>query len=273
VDERGLRRTVAAPRPGAPRVFFLGGSTMWGTGARDEGTIPSLVARRTGWRVRNYGEAGYVSTQERFLLELELQRGERPDVVVLYDGVNDVFAAYQTRRGGLPQNEGFREAEFNLSKSPRRLVRATLAAGLRESATLAIARRAVGSGATPPPLSDAERDRVADEVARAYARNVEDLVALGRARGFRVACFLQPVIFTKRVLAPDEVPLERGHAWVRELYLAAYDRIRALALPSWHDLSDVFADDPAPRFFDFCHISEGANDVVARKVVETLEAP
>lgn len=273
LDAGGLRRTLPPAAIGAPRVFFFGGSTIWGTGARDRGTIPSLVARATGWDARNYGEAGYVSTQERFLLELELQRGERPDVAIFYDGANDVFAAFQTRRGGLPQNEQFREREFNLTKSPGRLLRETVAAAVRQSGTLAAVRRLVGEGPSPLPLPAAERDRLALEVARAYTRNVADLVALGRARGIRVVCFLQPVIFTKRALAPDEEGLAAGHAWVRDLYLASYRRIREERPPSWHDLSDAFGDDPTPRFFDFCHLAESGNEVIAARMLAALGAP
>ena len=48
---------------------MFGGSTMWGTGARDACTIPSLLARALQGRgmsleIINFGETGYVRTQE-----------------------------------------------------------------------------------------------------------------------------------------------------------------------------------------------------------------
>src|SRR3990172_623080 len=49
IDERGLRRTwnrSPAPSPGDLRVYMLGGSGMWGLGARDDFTIPSLVSKK-----------------------------------------------------------------------------------------------------------------------------------------------------------------------------------------------------------------------------------
>src|SRR5713226_8241663 len=50
IDKDGLRKTWNAmeqthselPRV---RIFMMGGSTMWGTGARDEETIPSILAQ------------------------------------------------------------------------------------------------------------------------------------------------------------------------------------------------------------------------------------
>jgi hypothetical protein len=104
VDTAGLRITPA-PTPPAPAstrpltVFMFGGSTLWGTGARDAFAIPALVAgelRHAGLNVEvtNFGESGYVSTQSLVALLLELRAGRRPDVVVFYDGVNDTFSAY-----------------------------------------------------------------------------------------------------------------------------------------------------------------------------------
>ena len=53
-------------------------------------------------------------------LLLILQKGERPDVVIFYDGVNDTYSAFQQLRAGLPQNEFNREIEFNLSKPEKK---------------------------------------------------------------------------------------------------------------------------------------------------------
>ena len=86
VDAAGLRRTWAPPaRPGRRplRIFFFGGSAAWGTGVRDEHTVPSELARYLAAagidaEVVNYGETGYVSTQDVIALLRELQRGHRP---------------------------------------------------------------------------------------------------------------------------------------------------------------------------------------------------
>ena len=78
-----------------PEVWFLGGSTMWGEGQRDDHTIPSEIARLadeagTPIRVVNLGERGYVSRQELELFDRELFLREAPDLAVFYDGTNDM---------------------------------------------------------------------------------------------------------------------------------------------------------------------------------------
>lgn len=117
IDNKGIRRTWNKPASSKDvKIFMFGGSTLWGTGARDEFTIPSLVSKKlqakwgTDVQVTNYGESGYVSTQELIALMLELQRGNVPDIVVFYDGVNDTFAAFQSGVAGIPQNESNRVA-------------------------------------------------------------------------------------------------------------------------------------------------------------------
>lgn len=72
-------------------VWFLGGSTMWGTGADDSRTIPSFFAKATGEKVLNLGETAFTSLQELIQLQILLSRGYTPEEVIFYDGVNDGF--------------------------------------------------------------------------------------------------------------------------------------------------------------------------------------
>ncbi len=130
IDQDGLRLTWQPPPvpagPAEPRAFkvlMLGGSSLWGYGARDDRTIPSIIARslhQRGYRIelRNLAEIGYVSTQEVVALLRELQSGYRPDLVIFYDGVNDTTSAFLEGEAGVTTNERNRRAEFNIRQSP-----------------------------------------------------------------------------------------------------------------------------------------------------------
>lgn len=79
----------------APVVWFFGGSTTFGEGQRDEHTIPSEVARLadaagTPVRVVNFGQRGWVIWQELLQLERQLAERDAPDLVVFYDGANEL---------------------------------------------------------------------------------------------------------------------------------------------------------------------------------------
>ena len=73
-------------------------------GAPDWGTIPAYLQTLLEQKIEtplcivNYGEWGYVVTQNMILLTLELRDGNVPDLVIFYDGINDVFATYQATR-------------------------------------------------------------------------------------------------------------------------------------------------------------------------------
>jgi len=127
VDANGLRRTWSggAPRvsgvnPRRHRVLMFGGSTMFGIDARDDYTIPSLFAKDLqhadldNVEVINYGQVGYVSTQEVISFLLALRDDPRPDLVVFYDGFNDAGAAYEQQQAGITVDEKHRALEFDL---------------------------------------------------------------------------------------------------------------------------------------------------------------
>jgi hypothetical protein len=59
----GQRRTIDDGTNEAKTVYFFGGSTMWGTGVRDDGTIPSQFAAAIGYRSENFGETAYTNPQ------------------------------------------------------------------------------------------------------------------------------------------------------------------------------------------------------------------
>ena len=206
IDDRGLRKTwnpPAAPSDRRPRIFIFGGSTMWGTGARDDYTIASwlsrLLAEKHGLaaNVTNFGEGGYLSMQELIALESELQDGNAPDVAVFLDGVNDVFAAFQNGAPGIPQNEVNRVREFNIDQ---RIYREALLTWFRRSAVFAVFNRP--SAPVAPP--DIDLDALGEAVIGHYAAVVAMINRLAPAYQFRALFFWQPVLFMKPHLTTYE---------------------------------------------------------------------
>lgn len=262
-----------------PRAFLLGGSTMWGTGARDSNTIPAALARlitskpgERRMRVVNMGESGYVNTQSLLALELELRGGNVPDEVVFYDGVNDVFSAYQNNEAGLPQNEQNRVLEFNLLQNGERMREL----GIRHiwdstvtGGVVAVLRDLISVSPPPPRV----RAHLAEDVVRLYRGNIEILDALSRHYGFRYRAYWQPVVFSKRDPSPYEQKQSDKMEHFRPLYLEVYRRVAAdstlRANPYFHNLSSIF-DGSGPVYLDFCHITERGNEIIARQMYEDL---
>jgi len=83
------------------RIYFLGGSTIYGYDVTDAETIPSafVLAYRQRYpggrpiRVFNLGMPFYYSYQELIQLSDRIFRDEHPDMIIMLDGVNDGFEA------------------------------------------------------------------------------------------------------------------------------------------------------------------------------------
>jgi lysophospholipase L1-like esterase len=282
VDGRGIRASWRDARPldAKPiRIFVFGGSTMWGTGARDDFTIASQLAKKLAdhlngrpVEVTNFGELGYVSTQELLALELELRRGNVPDAVIFYDGVNDLGAAYQEGEPGIPQNELNRRIDFE------RPVASFVYGLMRESALLRPIlwriREQVWRSESAKRSAEQE-ERLARDAVLVYAANLSIIDGLARDFGFRALYFWQPVIFTKRHLTPDEQQAAAENGFMRDFFERANGMRRDAGLldhPGFHDISGIFDGVEEPIYFDFVHIAEHGNEMVAEAMLPHVAA-
>jgi len=283
----GHRSTPQTARPDGsqPRVLMFGGSAMWGIGARDAYTIPSCVARQLEQddepaRVENFGEIGYVSTQELLSLLLELRSGNVPDVVVFYDGINDVSSAMYNGVAGIPQNESRRRAEFNLLSLHRSadFDRAQVVRMAERSATVRIARaikrRVIGEQRASAAMRRANRsDDLPAQVATTYVDNLEFICMLAHRYHFTPLFYLQPVIYERsRPTAYEEVQRRAAEKY-RRFFESCYQEsaTRAAAIDGFRDISNTLAEADTSCFVDFMHTSEAANAIIAHEITHDIE--
>jgi lysophospholipase L1-like esterase len=296
IDANGIRRTwnadaTAVSGKDPVKIFTFGGSAMWGVGARDDFTIASCLARDLEGKgvrceVTNFGESGYVSTQEVIALGQQLRDGNVPDLVLFYDGVNDVYSAYQQRRAGLPQNEFHRAQEFNVSQ-PRSYAVLRLMCIRRSIGGLAVVRfsrnllRRVGIDVDPksaatyasgPSHSAAEREALFREVLAVYKGNMRMVTTWEKAYGFKALFYWQPTVFDKTHPTAFEQNVQREIVGLQPYcetmcqLVQEEDAFLQIQGAIFHDMSDVFSSAQRPIFIDWCHVSEWGNEQVARKM-------
>lgn len=285
VSKDGIRKTVniSENTTGEPkiRIFVFGGSAVWGTGVRNEFTIPSLISSelfKAGihTEVVNFGESGYVSTQEIFALIHEIQKGNMPDIVVFYDGVNDVFSAYQQGEAGIPQNENNRVKEYNALTSKKKALK-VLFDSLRSLSTLRFIRELTDQTITPIPYTPDEKLRIVSDAIDVYQKNLKILDRLSDEMGFKALYFWQPTIFGKKFHTPYEKLEAENYGYLKEVFEEAAQKVGEMpggTQPNVYNLSEIFHDEQKPVFMDYCHVSEYGNTVVAkeisRKIVELI---
>jgi lysophospholipase L1-like esterase len=294
IDEQGWRATPGGDGnlEGAVSVHCFGGSTMFGVGARAEWTIPALLQRHLGEAghqvaVVNRGQLGYVSTQEAIALQQTLKFEPPPEIVVFYDGFNDMLTAEWTGRAGAMLSEEMRAAEFGLFAAERRgdLARAALVGALPR--TLRRLRRWTGMalrGSVPRPqlvpLSEAQVAPLARAVIDAYAANVRMVRLLAGAYGFRTVFFWQPALASKKIKTAAEHRFEGTQSLDpgvrRRLVAACADSFRRhpdlAGSPDAFDLSALFDDESKQVYIDFGHLTEAGNDIVAAAMLPVVKA-
>ncbi len=292
----GMRKTINLPvseGSGPPiKVFMFGGSTMWGLGAADGSTIPSIFAKEASNKginceVVNFGQYAYVSTQEVIELMLQLQKGNIPDAVIFYDGVNDTFSGYQLSVPGLPHDEIRREKEFCLLERKELQTLAALSA-IRQLSTMRFLDGVLKKSGLrpdnvqpiPPEYEKAISDKrsLARAVVETYLNNIKLAQTLSQSYGFTCLFYWQPVIYTKQRLTEYErqsLNLDVHYPGMEEFYLDTYAVLRGNSARlneaiAFYDISSIFSDIREPIFVDFNHMGEKGNGFIARRMAEDL---
>ncbi len=98
IDSHGFRITgKESDHPNSQRVILLGGSSAFGQEVKDDETIAFFLHQNNPrLKVINAGVVGFHTAQELSSLVTELVH-YRPDVVVAYDGWNDLFIQWLIR--------------------------------------------------------------------------------------------------------------------------------------------------------------------------------
>lgn len=297
IDPSGLRRTaIASGSPVDPnfaqqrpiRIFCFGGSTMWGTAARDLHTIPSeltAIFRESGINVEitNFGQPGYTSTQELIALNLELQSGNIPDIVVFYDGFNDIGATLGNGRPGLAGDEFNRRSQEDL------LRRNSI---VDDSWSLFVAHSSISRLFRPSPeeqlakqMSETYRSGdpalLAKSIVQCYVANMKLADAICSAYSIPVVFFWQPLVFSKAIPGPNERVMVNEHPTTAEFYQTVYGVVQNLVLDyaedpllsKLHYIGDTFDATEYVEtdfFWDHCHVSEAGNSVIADRMASHL---
>lgn len=285
LSAQGYRRTTPSTlsEVGNPRlnIHVYGGSTIWGTGARDDYTIPSILQKMLDsagivTEVKNFGESGYVSTQEVLLLMRNIQKGDVPDLAIFYDGINDVYSAYQNKEAGLPQNEYNREAEFNLTNTRRRdeLKALGIKAFLSDLNVMQLLRPIQGLLFTSRSTEANKTDinELTTSIVKRYSTNISIVLALSETFGFETLFFWQPVIFEKEARSEYEDRIYYSEETYREFFDSAYEALRlekkSLPTENFRDLSLLFSQSYSePVFIDAWHLTENGNKIIVDAIL------
>lgn len=236
-------------------VWYFGGSTMFGLGQRDEHTIPSVVARlaeRDGISIKsvNFGAMSTVNWSETIAFAEAISTEERPDLVVFYDGVNEV-------------GNGFSRVEMG-QLDPDRSIRSLVTEEERR-----LTQRPV-----PEMTVEEQNERVIELAAAQYRRGVDLGRAVADANDVEILHFWQPS-FDSKLIGPADAEGLRRVGIVREEGERGErsEEIVAAVDADVIDLSRALDDADRPVFWDWGHTNEYGAAMVAEAMYEQLKGP
>ena len=262
-------------------IWMFGGSTLYGSGVPDWATISSLLAtelNKTPKRcvaITNFGTEAYNSNQELLLLLEQLKAGRRPDVVILYDGVNDSYTGvYQP---------GIATAHMQYTQISAR-VESKLVGKLeflRHSYALQLARRlALFKQKQDPKAMEAETKLKAMQTLDNYEANLRMVRALAGIYHFQVYAFWQPSLaYGSKPIVPYEAELIRvdanspdGSALKPMRFAYQEAERRAAANSDFVFLGNILDSEQKPLYLDEWHLGPKGNELIAHAIANKLPA-
>ena len=261
---------------------------MWGTGSPDWGTIPSYL--QTGIKklkngpicVMNFGESGYVSTQSVIELMLQLQSGNIPDVTLFFDGVNDIYTAYQSGRPGVHENFDQIAAKLEqrgISKQ-RPLLELLESSSLHRLAVNLVTKLRQEAPSTPKLLTyetmGIDVESLSNAIIQTYLSNCKIVEGLAQKYGFKSFFFWpQHITAGKKPLTAEEWELKRSlDPALTKLYLAVYRKIEPQVSECQNliYLGAIYDDYKPLLWLDDAHVTPVGNELIAQKMLEVLRS-
>lgn len=285
IEAGGIRKTINSKD--GKVVRFFGGSTMWGARVLDQNTIPSWfgACSSADYKIINHGESGFNARQELAELINVFLKKEATDLVVFYDGVNDIDFLCNPSMSipGHRRELQFRE-KLMTQNSTQNYFKANdtmwaLGKGffykLFLNNTVQVLNRTIGKYVTQDsqiPYAchiDAERaEKVADNLLNCW-KTAHDI---SNQNGSEFIAILQPNIYVDEAnheyLHQERSGLQGQN--FQTVYGILQQKIQTEKLDWIYDFSNVLDGTTNPLYFDFCHLNGEGNQIVAEKMCEVI---
>ena len=296
IDENGVRRTLHTRCDDKTfTIWMFGDSVMWGAGAPDPETIPSLIAadyEKAGQPVCivNYAEKGWVNTQEVIGLMEELKLATRkpdmkdvkhatrkPDAVLFYDGGTEAFTAYQSGEVDVHSNYlSFKNFLDNWGVYEKAGFSYFTQTNTYRFLKKMAARIQVQDKPVETPRSTLDINKAAAEIVQNYTQNMDFVNLLAKQYAFRpiFAWYPNMAVGHKELTAYEQQVLEseyRQFPGLGVIYDATYQKARELNRPDLIYLGDMLDDQKDSLYVGISHLKPEGNQIVADRLFGILE--
>ncbi len=273
-------------------IILLGGSAAF-NGEPLENSIAKKVERNLRdmglekVRVYNWGVTSYNSGQELAALlyhGIDLD----PEMVIVYDGANELQQYFYDPRPGYPHAFASNEKaikyfsnETNNLDIPDLFLLSVRRLESMKFLTERVFRRVIDYQFTGISQLRAEvgygTDEWKERIVDNYVRNIEKMSMISEAADFRLAVFMQPLVHFKRPLVGAEIHMVSTldfQEFVNDTYPEMSLGIKSLSWEypknRYYDFSSLLSGHDAQIFWDYIHITHEGNEIVAENIAERI---
>jgi lysophospholipase L1-like esterase len=312
INQMGYRgpHEFEMPKPeGVYRIVMIGGSAAFGVGVHDEETIEyylqDLLNRQHDQPVEviNAGMTGYNSTQELTLLAVHILDLD-PDLVIIYDGHNDLYFGLSPRwvedysPAMLDEIQLLQDALVNVPEPEQErvpfiytpvgsfLINKVALGRLTHKVVYEMKNRlfpAVEERLAKDDTSDpAAQLRIHPQALDVYARNLERMVILLRGHDVGTIMAFQPSLTAGEKVPTEEeegyikLARERGHFDLMvEFYPSGVETMQQVGAEMGvpvYDFTPIFDDETGWMYLDTMHLTADGNRMVAERLAAIIVA-
>jgi hypothetical protein len=274
IDENGYRlHTVGTDNdPNAQTLGFFGGSTVWGTGVDDNGTLSGQFdALTTNYNVTNYGERGYTSLQNLIDLMKLMNQNKAPQVAVFFQGFNDIWV--HCNEFVAPSLNGHLE-EKNIQAALNRSAKRYYLYNNIVVPMMSLSLEMIGGSKDSQSASCSNNPARAEAVAELIVRNMEMGRSLVTSYGGKFYAFLQPHAYVGKPRI-DQLDLDKPDRLIqRRQFEAVYPIVQAKLKSrgsGWFfDISNVI-DGTQYLLVDHAHVTDEGNRIIAGAIKRKID--
>jgi GDSL-like Lipase/Acylhydrolase family len=264
---RGLE-TSQTPSPGTQRVIVVGGSTVYGALDDQSDTLPAeleqVLREQFGARVEvlNAGVPGYEALREAAYTKVDLL-DLQPDVIVVLDGLNDVFyGSLEEWPSQIAEDQLRIIGDGRLPELSQTIDRTMFPHGLVEHQATMLARTARMEvfptllRRSSPPAPRIANERVID----LHAASVGRITEYARNRGARTVAALQPLLAlgSKSLSADEEEAVRHEGYWDPE----GWPAIARVMYPRMDATTRAAVEAEGGRYLDLRHAFDAETGTV-----------
>jgi lysophospholipase L1-like esterase len=299
VTPEGFRGQGPEQKGSRKLAFVLGGSAAFGDGASsDQTTISGYLNRlQPVYHFVNAGVPSWNSTQEFYRVAMQLLQYQ-PEIIVVYDGYNDVSIDHGYRRDKMPFPPGTPESFDQLARwvddiraqshdpfvkfNPSRLYNLTFPRTRTAiSEALDMSGEGISENSPRKDMVPVALEAVARDAASSYLWNIGNMDRLAAAHGTRLVILWQAALLLHRTPTFAErkaLGEENGQflEYLRRFHQYTIEhRDRRLEFYDLSDLFDRYSDEVrvADLFTDEIHLTDQGNRIMANEIWGRISAP